>query len=142
MPERFLVCVDSSPLTGKTLDRACKLAQAGQATLDLLNVVPLVRGSAKGNMAARQILDQAQRAAHDRARAEVQAWMDKVPEPLRGAIVIKDGIPADVITELAGSGYDMVVLSTHGRTGFSHALLGSVAERVVRASPIPVLVVR
>jgi nucleotide-binding universal stress UspA family protein len=37
---------------------------------------------------------------------------------------------------------DMIVMGTHGRTGFSHVLLGSVAERVIRTSDIPVLTVR
>ena len=38
--------------------------------------------------------------------------------------------------------YDLVVMGTHGRTGFSRVLAGSVAENVVRHSPIPVLTVR
>jgi nucleotide-binding universal stress UspA family protein len=38
-------------------------------------------------------------------------------------------------------GADLIVLGTHGRTGVSHALIGSVAERVVRHSPVPVLTV-
>jgi nucleotide-binding universal stress UspA family protein len=37
---------------------------------------------------------------------------------------------------------DLVVLTTHGRTGFNHALIGSIAEQVVRLSPVPVLVVK
>ncbi|MCB9670875.1 MAG: universal stress protein [Alphaproteobacteria bacterium] len=47
------------------------------------------------------------------------------------------------ITELASSlGADLVVLASHGRTGLSRVLLGSVAERVARHSPCPVLIVR
>ena len=38
--------------------------------------------------------------------------------------------------------YDLAVIGTHGRTGLKHVLLGSVAERVVRHAPCPVLVVR
>jgi nucleotide-binding universal stress UspA family protein len=37
---------------------------------------------------------------------------------------------------------DLIVMGTHGRTGLSHALIGSVAEKVVRLSPVPVLTVR
>jgi len=52
------------------------------------------------------------------------------------------GEPATEIVELAHEGsYDLVVLGTHGRTGLRHALLGSVAERVVRRSGCPVLTV-
>jgi nucleotide-binding universal stress UspA family protein len=39
-------------------------------------------------------------------------------------------------------GADLIVVGTHGRTGFAHLVLGSVAERIVRRSPVPVLSVR
>ena len=53
------------------------------------------------------------------------------------------GTPASTITEYAaGRGIDLIVMGTHGRGGMSHLLLGSVAERVVRTAPCPVLTVR
>ena len=53
------------------------------------------------------------------------------------------GDPATRIVERAASGkYDLLVLGTHGRTGISHVIMGSVAEKVVRRAPCPVLTVR
>jgi universal stress protein A len=53
------------------------------------------------------------------------------------------GPPARAIVEHASAGhFDLIVMGTHGRTGLSHALLGSVAERVVQKAPCPVLTVR
>lgn len=53
------------------------------------------------------------------------------------------GDPATAIVERAASGgYDLLVLGTQGRSGLSHLLLGSVAEKVVRRAPCPVLTVR
>jgi universal stress protein A len=53
------------------------------------------------------------------------------------------GTPAATIVEYAaGRGIDLIVMGTHGRGGMSHLLLGSVAERVVRTAPCPVLTVR
>jgi nucleotide-binding universal stress UspA family protein len=53
------------------------------------------------------------------------------------------GIPWEQILRAATRvDADVIVIGTHGRRGFSHAFLGSVAERVVRASPIPVLTIR
>ncbi len=50
------------------------------------------------------------------------------------------GVPHKSIVELAETdGSDLIVISTHGRTGFSHMLVGSVTERVVREAPCPVL---
>lgn len=54
-----------------------------------------------------------------------------------------EGIATDAILATAeGCGMDLIVMGTHGRTGFKHLLLGSVAERVLRASSCPVLTVR
>jgi nucleotide-binding universal stress UspA family protein len=53
------------------------------------------------------------------------------------------GTPAEGIVEHASAvGADLIVMGTHGRRGLSHALLGSVAERVLRTAPCPVLTVR
>jgi len=53
------------------------------------------------------------------------------------------GPPSHTIVEIAKSGgYDLIVIGTHGRTGLQHALIGSVAERVVRHASCPVLSVR
>jgi nucleotide-binding universal stress UspA family protein len=52
------------------------------------------------------------------------------------------GSAASQIVEFASAGgYDLIVMGTHGRKGIQHALIGSVAERVVRAAPCPVLTV-
>jgi nucleotide-binding universal stress UspA family protein len=51
------------------------------------------------------------------------------------------GAPADEIVQEAARGYDLVVVGTHGRSGIVHALLGSIAEKVVRRSSVPVLTV-
>ena len=53
------------------------------------------------------------------------------------------GIPYDEINQAADEvSADLVVIGTHGRTGLAHMLLGSVAERVVRTSRVPVLTLR
>jgi nucleotide-binding universal stress UspA family protein len=57
--------------------------------------------------------------------------------------IVRTGSPAQEIIAIAERvPADMIVISTHGRTGLKHALLGSVTERVVRHAPCPVLVVR
>lgn len=56
-------------------------------------------------------------------------------------VVVQIGHAAEAIVEMARRA-SLVLMSTHGRTGMSHLLLGSVAERVVRLSPTPVLTIR
>jgi nucleotide-binding universal stress UspA family protein len=66
-------------------------------------------------------------------------------EKLAGAsheIFVATGNAAPEILSLtAAQGIDLIVMGTHGRTGLKHFLLGSVAERVVRESPVPVLTI-
>ena len=58
-------------------------------------------------------------------------------------VEVSIGHPADTIVRVAQErGADLIVMGTHGRTGLQHALLGSVAEKVVRLAPCPVLTVR
>jgi universal stress protein A len=79
------------------------------------------------------------------AQARVRAL---VPEPdsdnwRAQAVVRVSNAPAEAIVEYATeAGIDLIVMGTHGRAGVSHFLLGSVAERVVRTAPCPVLTVR
>lgn len=57
--------------------------------------------------------------------------------------VVISGKPSNAIIEYAATGqFDMIVMGTHGRTGLSHALLGSVAQRVVQRAPCAVLTIR
>jgi nucleotide-binding universal stress UspA family protein len=74
--------------------------------------------------------------------------LDAMAEKCRAAgvtatVEVAVGGPARVIAQTATSrGSDLVVMATHGRSGFAHLVLGSVAERVVRTAPCPVLTVR
>jgi nucleotide-binding universal stress UspA family protein len=70
---------------------------------------------------------------------------DLVPEAFRDTweVAIGVGRPADTIVRLARErNADLIVMATHGRTGLEHVVLGSVAEKVVRLAPCPVLTVK
>ncbi|HVO30424.1 MAG TPA: universal stress protein, partial [bacterium] len=56
--------------------------------------------------------------------------------------ILLKGDPSSAILEQAAKGYDLIVIGTHGRRGIQRLLLGSVAERVVRAAPCAVLTVK
>ena len=78
------------------------------------------------------------------AHAELDPLMTHVREACPGASsIVRIGAAPEQILAAAGDvRADLIVLGTHGRRGFSHAMMGSVAERVVRLSPVPVLTVR
>jgi nucleotide-binding universal stress UspA family protein len=73
--------------------------------------------------------------------------LDCIPEEMRDdmnveALVVQ-GIPfVEIISTAKRNDVDMIVLGSHGRTGISHMMMGSVSEKVVRKAPCPVLTVR
>lgn len=81
-------------------------------------------------------------------RKQVSAELDALAEPYRKdgppiGVLLVEGIPYKGILDRADEwGADLIVMGTHGRTGVERALAGSVAERVIRLAPCPVLVSR
>lgn len=140
---RSIVCpVDFSPGSSHATEYAAGLAKTLNAKLLLLHVYPLTTyvGPDGGMIitpdVAAQLSDQSQKA--------LNRVCDHLKE--RGIHVephVRDGSPLDEITEFAEQNKaDLIVMGTHGRGGLSRLLLGSVTERVVRTSKIPVLTVR
>jgi universal stress protein A len=82
---------------------------------------------------------------HDAAEEALTKLRDLVPKEFQGTwdVEIAIGRPAEAIIRLAQERQvDLIVMATHGRTGLEHVLLGSVAEKVVRLAPCPVLTVK
>src|SRR5512132_2577576 len=82
---------------------------------------------------------------HDYSEETLTRLRDLVPDAFRGTweVAIAVGRPADAIVRLARErNADLIVMATHGRTGLEHVVLGSVAEKVVRLAPCPVLTVK
>ena len=80
----------------------------------------------------------------DRAESHLAEWKRTAVEMGAPRVSTVKGIgePAAEIVELGREGgFDLIVVATHGRTGLRHALLGSIAERVVRPAGCPVLTV-
>jgi len=81
------------------------------------------------------------RDASTRALAELA--QSAVPEGVQVVHEVREGPPfLEVIRYAKENDIDLIVMGTHGRSGLTHALLGSVAEKVVRKAPCPVLTVR
>lgn len=79
----------------------------------------------------------------DRALADARRDLTDVAPGIKVDTQLLQGVPfAEIVRFAREGGYDLVVMGTHGRTGLKHALLGSVAEKVVRKAPCPVLTIR
>lgn len=145
MYKRILVPIDGSDTARRGLKEAIALASQLKATLRLLHVtsdfpVMLEMSNTLNFDKYREGLHQYGREQLDNAKSLAQGLGLEVETQLRD---LKDGRVADAIVDEARSaGCDLIVIGTHGRRGLNRALLGSDAESVLRASPVPVLLVR
>ena len=135
----ILFATDGSTPTGPALDRAVALALETDATLHVLSVVDTADiGLFSGERA--DTVDDLLRDAAEAAVAEAGDRAEAAGVPVTRAVRV--GTPHREICAYADDvEADVIVVGTHGRTGFSRTLLGSVAARVVRSSTVPVLVV-
>jgi universal stress protein A len=136
-PKQILVPVDFSESTAGLLQFSQALAGQTGARLTLLHVVEPIHVDWKMDTSDLQRERQVQSSRMLRELVEREFGGGKV------AAEIRAGPPVETIASFARqTKTDMIIIATHGRTGLKRALLGSVAERVVRHAPCPVLVVR
>jgi len=144
MGSRILTAVDLSESSAGTLAYAYHLAVGLNAQIDAVYVHEgPVTGRAAGHPSARGLVDAITHRELDAAERELGRLMSGVPDGRRGESLVRRGNAVDLICREADPDkYELLVVATQGRTGFTHMLIGSVAERVVRHARIPVLVVR
>lgn len=140
---RILVPTDFSEPAHAALKWATTLAKEFDSRVHLLHVVPepyaYPWGTELSSLPLNEILSQSEEAARQRL-GELAAETGLPADRLATTAVV--GTPVDqVIALVKEEKIDLVVLGTHGRGPVGHFLLGSVAERVVRRSPVPVLTV-
>lgn len=135
---KILIPTDFSICSNEALSYGVFLARQLKATLLLTHVMESI-GYPLSSISS-----------HPFGHAELRAGqeLDRLARPWR-----KSGVPiethllkgtpaADIVSVAQQLECDLIVMGTHGRTGIAHALMGSVAESVIRTSPIPVLTVR
>ncbi len=144
MYQRIMVAVDGSETAGRGLKEAINLAKDQKARLAIVHVIDLVVVYGVGQFPGAYIgaTRELARDVVEHARKTAQAAGIE-PEIQSPEIVTAGYHVAETITEVAHDWKaDLLVIGTHGRRGVSRLLIGSVAERVVRLSPCPLLLVR
>lgn len=146
MYKRILVAVDGSSTSDLALQEATKLARTQEAKLRILHVVDEVTFNWDTEFAYLNEIQAALTKSGEEIlrKAQTVAQETGVQADTKLAEIVQFGRRiANVIVEEADNWpADLIVIGTHGRRGFSHLLLGSVAEDVVRISPKPVLLIR
>ncbi len=138
--------VDYSETSQEAVAYACHVAQELGAELHVVHVWDKPSYVADGVMVARpgQPAKSLGEMIRENAEAEMKEFLQScnVPAGLTVTHRLASGEPASTILRIADEiGAGLVIIGTHGRTGVRHLLLGSVAEKLVRASRVPVLTV-
>jgi nucleotide-binding universal stress UspA family protein len=163
MYNEILYPTDGSDGAGAALTNARDIATAYDATVHVLHVAEQLKphglssdvevtgsGGMVGDPRGGEAAMEGDRQKGDERQAEVEAHGREVVETaaerfgdVRTETAVRGGNPYEVILDYADEhDIDLVVMGTHGRTGLDRYLLGSVTEKVVRTSDVPVLTVR
>lgn len=131
---------DGSAGMDRVIEHAVSLARTHDATI---HAVYVVNTASLSNLPLEASMDAVSQSLHEEGAAAIQEVERLVPDDVALETTTVEGSPArEIVDHATRSGCDIVVMGTHGRSGVDRLLLGSVAERVVRSSPIPVLSVR
>jgi nucleotide-binding universal stress UspA family protein len=142
MYKKVLVPLDGSTFSELALANAVNIISSFQgAELVLLNVTEPFEDLA--HWVSDDIAKKMQKEADSTARNYLDRTVERLSnEGVEVEAVIAEGNPGEVILEYAAkSGVDLIVMSTHGRSGFTRFMFGSVATRIVQNSHVPVLLV-
>ena len=132
----ILVPTDFSPTSDAAFHYAAQMALSLGARLYLMHVP----GKTGEHFEANFPLGRFETATRERLSSFLTT---EELERLRPEYALRVGVPAEEIVRYADAcDADLIIMGTHGRGGLAHALMGSVAEQVVRVAPCPVLLVR
>jgi universal stress protein A len=139
--KKILVPSDFSPASDNAFRYALHFGKLFGAQLYVIHVLEPVLGPQFAG-----VPEATAPSDHELAAAEkkLRAWADSAGAVgVAAKLVLRNGLPAHEIVETAKDlNVELVVIATQGHTGWKHFCIGSTAERVVRAAPCPVLVVR
>ncbi len=135
--DRILVPIDFSEHGIEALETARELAGFFDAQLDLVHVLQNVTAASSLGVTYPSVTSPE---VHEQARQNLEELACDTPPT---NVFVVDGLPANEIVKFAEEkGSDLIVIATHGLTGFERFLMGSVTEKVLRLSPCPVYTVK
>jgi nucleotide-binding universal stress UspA family protein len=142
MFKKILCAIDFSEFTDDIVNYAVNITKKFDAELHLIHVIPnLNYFTPYESFLTPENLVAMERNMEGQVEKDFGKLMQKIDMPARK--VVRTGVTfVEIIGYINEEGIDLVVLGTHGRSGIEHILIGSVAEKVVRKSPCPVLTIR
>jgi nucleotide-binding universal stress UspA family protein len=136
-----LVATDFGEASDAALSYGRALARTFGAKLHLLHVTENVYLKAVGTDTYSVVFPELQRDVDEEARRQLRNRLDQ-DTPTDIALLTSNAPAASIVDYAKAHQIDLIVVGTHGRGAVAHLLMGSVAEKVVRSAPCPVLTVR
>lgn len=138
MFSRILVPLDGSALAESALSLAEQFIEGSEGRLILLRVVPYFTVLAADPL----LYEEMNRLGEDEALAYLRSIRNELPDPGKADIVCQVGSAADSILQYSmENDVDLIVMSSHGRSGINRWVYGSVAERIMSQAPCPTLII-
>lgn len=143
MQIKTILCpIDFSEISAKALEYAVFLASYHNAELLILHVVEQLHEFEHYQilvLTPQELAEKMEKQAYE----ELNRLTEQIKKTVKVETVVRQGKPfVEIIKEAKEKDMDLIVMASHGRTGVSHMLMGSVAEKVVRKASCPVLIVR
>lgn len=141
---RILAPTDFSAHSRRAVRFACGIAEKFGAELHLLHALSEIIPAGPDPLLMPVMPPQFYEDNEARAKETIGQFLDPAwGRPAAVIHAVRWGGPVESIVDYAEEAkIELIVIATHGRTGLSHVLLGSVAERIVREAPCPVLTIR
>jgi len=142
MYKKILVPLDGSELAKTALDQAEKLAKTFDAEIILFQVVPFMPIYGSPELVTPLIVDEKQKEAAEKYLANLAEELRK--KGLKVAAMVRTGqqVAVEIIDFAKETGADLIIMCTHGRSGISRWVLGSIAHKVLTRAETPILLVR
>ncbi|HMK76373.1 MAG TPA: universal stress protein [Thermodesulfobacteriota bacterium] len=142
MYKKILVPLDGSELAKMALDQAEKLAKTFDSEIILFQVVPFMPIYGSPELVTPLIVDEKQKEAAERYLANLSEELKK--RGLRVAATVRTGqqVAVEIIDFAKEVGADLIIMCTHGRSGISRWVMGSVALKVLTRAETPILLIR
>jgi universal stress protein A len=141
--KKILCPTDFSEASLKGLEYAADLAALFQAEIKVLYVLPILPPAPMDPNISFEV-PEFERLVHKDSELKLQAIVDtKIPKTIKATAYVGHGSPAKEIIRVAEEEKtDLIVIATHGHSGWHHLVLGSVAEKVIRLAHCPVFAYR
>ncbi len=142
MYKKILVPLDGSELAKMALDQAEKLAKTFDAEIILFQVVPFMPIYGSPELVTPLIVDEKQKEAAEKYLLNLGEELKK--RGLRVAATVRTGqqVAVEIIDFAKETGVDLIIMCTHGRSGISRWVMGSVALKVLTRAETPILLIR